>query len=310
MFLTIHYPLSTIHYPLFSVRTPTAVVTDLGTEFGVEVRDNGLSEFRVFQGIVEVATLRDGKPVGQPRKLVEGQAARVFWDEDEDASSPSAKIVVAGRADSRGFVRALPAPVFCTHQLAQTGEFTAAKDDLINAGQPTLAKIELTSGEAKYGSGVPNLNDGDVYHGVPCDLSRTTLYPSDGAVVTVTFNTVLHPRGYDIKSIVSLTGSWGKVGGGWQDRSSQKFDVAYSTVDNLDVFIPLRCDKGATVNRVSHTWRELQATLACRAKNATIAGGVAKLRFVFHNTASTHPESLYREIDVFGSPTEDYDGDP
>ena len=34
-------PHPTIHYPLFSVRTPTAVVTDLGTEFGVEVDEAG-----------------------------------------------------------------------------------------------------------------------------------------------------------------------------------------------------------------------------------------------------------------------------
>ena len=31
------HSLSTIHYPLFTIRTPTAIVTDLGTEFGVEV---------------------------------------------------------------------------------------------------------------------------------------------------------------------------------------------------------------------------------------------------------------------------------
>ena len=30
-------PLSTLHSPLFTIRTPTATVTDLGTEFGVEV---------------------------------------------------------------------------------------------------------------------------------------------------------------------------------------------------------------------------------------------------------------------------------
>ncbi len=295
-----HYPLSTTHYPLFSVRTPTALITDLGTEFGVEVSEDGLSEFRVFQGAVEVAALRNGKAVGQPRKLVEGQAARVFWDGDGDASSPNARIVVAGRTDSRGFVRALPAPVFCTHQLGLVGEFTAAKDDLMGAGQPTLAKIELNSGKTMYASSVLQLNDGDVYHEWKNTKTTTTFNPFDGAVVTVTLNTDLHPRGYDIRSIVSLTGSGDRRG---QDRSSQKFDVAYSSVDDPDVFIPLRCDKGATVNRVSHGWQELQATLACRAEDAPIARGVAKLRFVFHDTDSKDPESMYREIDVFGSPT-------
>ncbi|MCD4728854.1 MAG: FecR family protein, partial [Pirellulales bacterium] len=287
----------------FSVRTPTAVVTDLGTEFAAEVREDGLSEFRVFQGAVEVAALRDGKAVGQPRKLVEGQAARVFWDEDGDASSPSAKIVVTGHADSRGFVRALPAPVFCTHQLAQTGEFAVAKDDLIDAGQPTLSKIELNSGKAGWGSNVLKLNDGDVYGELNYSSTEHTFNPFDGAVVTVTLNIDLHPRGYDVRSIVSLTGSAGGRDRGQQDRSSQKYDVAYSSVDDPDVFIPLRCDKGATVNRIAHGWRELQATLACRAEDAPIARGVAKLRFVFHDTASKDPESMYREIDVFGSPS-------
>ena len=49
------YPLSTIHYPLFAVRTPTATVTDLGTEFGVEVGKDS-SDVCVFAGAVELAT--------------------------------------------------------------------------------------------------------------------------------------------------------------------------------------------------------------------------------------------------------------
>ena len=47
-------PLSTTHYPLFSVRTPTALVTDLGTEFGVEIDGSGVSRAYVFQGKVEL----------------------------------------------------------------------------------------------------------------------------------------------------------------------------------------------------------------------------------------------------------------
>ena len=38
----------------FSVRTPTAIVTDLGTEFGVEVSENGNTTSHVFQGRVVV----------------------------------------------------------------------------------------------------------------------------------------------------------------------------------------------------------------------------------------------------------------
>ena len=40
--------------PLFSVTTPTAIVTDLGTEFGVEVNENGDTTSHVFRGSVKV----------------------------------------------------------------------------------------------------------------------------------------------------------------------------------------------------------------------------------------------------------------
>ncbi|NLF09896.1 MAG: hypothetical protein GX594_18240 [Pirellulaceae bacterium] len=43
-----------IHSPLFTVRTPTAVVTDLGTEFGVEVAINGDTTSHVFEGTVVI----------------------------------------------------------------------------------------------------------------------------------------------------------------------------------------------------------------------------------------------------------------
>jgi hypothetical protein len=38
----------------FVIATPTALVTDLGTEFGVEVDDNGCTSSHVFRGLVEI----------------------------------------------------------------------------------------------------------------------------------------------------------------------------------------------------------------------------------------------------------------
>jgi hypothetical protein len=43
--------------PLFTIRTPTAFVTDLGTEFGVEVGAKGQTTSHVFRGSVEVRTI-------------------------------------------------------------------------------------------------------------------------------------------------------------------------------------------------------------------------------------------------------------
>jgi hypothetical protein len=40
----------------FAVRTPTAIVTDLGTEFGIEVHENHASDVYVISGKVDVAT--------------------------------------------------------------------------------------------------------------------------------------------------------------------------------------------------------------------------------------------------------------
>ena len=70
-------PLSTLRSPLFTIATPAAVVTDLGTEFGVEVAEDGTTESHVIQGKVDV-----GIPTSSGGSLVhttvsEGNAIRV-----------------------------------------------------------------------------------------------------------------------------------------------------------------------------------------------------------------------------------------
>ncbi len=52
-----HRSLSTLHSPLFTITTPTAIVTDLGTEFGVEVDDRGITTSHVFRGLVRVENI-------------------------------------------------------------------------------------------------------------------------------------------------------------------------------------------------------------------------------------------------------------
>ncbi|MEI6659279.1 MAG: FecR family protein [Planctomycetota bacterium] len=72
---------ATLHKPRasFAIQTPTAVVTDRGTQFGVEVNERGATDVRVFQGLVELAAagLADGSPVLQ---LAAGQAGEVDTD--------------------------------------------------------------------------------------------------------------------------------------------------------------------------------------------------------------------------------------
>jgi ferric-dicitrate binding protein FerR (iron transport regulator) len=45
----------------FTVETPTAVLNDLGTEFGVNVRDAGTSDVQVFHGVVDVRHRASGR---------------------------------------------------------------------------------------------------------------------------------------------------------------------------------------------------------------------------------------------------------
>ena len=64
--------------PLFCVRTPTATITDLGTEFGVAVDENGRVETQVFEGVVRVVAKRDNGQLGASRDLHRGEI--VFID--------------------------------------------------------------------------------------------------------------------------------------------------------------------------------------------------------------------------------------
>lgn len=61
----------------FVVRTPAATVTDLGTEFGVQVLEDGQTELHVLQGSVEAA-FGDAEGIGHQRiKVAAGEAVRL-----------------------------------------------------------------------------------------------------------------------------------------------------------------------------------------------------------------------------------------
>jgi hypothetical protein len=87
----------------FIVRTPTATVTDLGTEFGVEVNKHGDTTSHVFRGSVKVqATDAHQKPGGAAKVLRENESARVEWRDGRRA------IVLVAPPRATEFVRAIP----------------------------------------------------------------------------------------------------------------------------------------------------------------------------------------------------------
>ncbi len=72
-------PQSLIPNPSFTVRTPSATVTDLGTEFGVEVHPSGATSAYVFQGAIELKSLvKNSKAV----RLVANESAQVDSSDD------------------------------------------------------------------------------------------------------------------------------------------------------------------------------------------------------------------------------------
>ena len=85
---------------LFAVRTPTAVVTDLGTEFGIEVSKDGVTRSHVFRGVVEVKTISLN---GKPQETVRLTADESVQVERVRADQPAKIVRVA--TESTVFVR-------------------------------------------------------------------------------------------------------------------------------------------------------------------------------------------------------------
>ncbi|MBU4270613.1 MAG: NPCBM/NEW2 domain-containing protein, partial [Planctomycetes bacterium] len=126
---TSHQPLATnsnpqslIPNPLFSVRTPTAIVTDLGTEFGVEVSGEGATESRVFRGSVKVQVVGDGLPSPSGRGAGgEGSGQVVVLRANESArvdGGDEPRITVLGAsAKTADFTRRIPKVTYKTLDL-------------------------------------------------------------------------------------------------------------------------------------------------------------------------------------------------
>ena len=91
-----------------AIRTPLATVTDLGTEFGVEVDERGATISRVFRGAVRLQVASSDDQMGvATRILQENESVRV-----ETPAAPMAggeKVSVTSLpALPDGFVREIP----------------------------------------------------------------------------------------------------------------------------------------------------------------------------------------------------------
>jgi hypothetical protein len=86
-----------------TIRTPTATITDLGTEFGVEVSSAGVTETQVFVGKVAVALAGKEKTADRQRHIIRaGQLAHI-----EGNKVVSSNVAHGGLSENR-FLRKLP----------------------------------------------------------------------------------------------------------------------------------------------------------------------------------------------------------
>jgi len=93
-------PRSEVH---LTIKTPQATITDLGTEFGVEVNRQQVTHLHVFEGRVSAATLdAEGKTAQQQTVLV---------DEAVYLRPKTGAIEPASTADADRFVRHVPIPM-------------------------------------------------------------------------------------------------------------------------------------------------------------------------------------------------------
>lgn len=128
----------------FVIRTPTAIITDLGTEFGVEVNRSGNTSTHVYRGNVELRALSsDGSATNAVRVLHANESARV---EKGPAGDPAAAIVDAVVASDR-FVRTLPVQR-TVKNLRVLAHFRLGEDDPNAMTGATVAEASADHGRA------------------------------------------------------------------------------------------------------------------------------------------------------------------
>lgn len=72
----------------FEIRTPVAVAAVRGTEFTVEINDDGQTVTQVLEGVVAVTPLRADKPVGRETLVQKGESVSVSEEDGETLLRP------------------------------------------------------------------------------------------------------------------------------------------------------------------------------------------------------------------------------
>ena len=182
-------PTSSILLPTssFVVNTPTATVTDLGTEFGVDVDKQGTTDSLVFVGSVKVHTVvGDGQKQASELTLIENQSARV------ERQGGKQYVVRRAAVKPDGFVR----PDQIQEWLAMAREAAAKRKMEAEKPKEPPPVRELTLDLADIVCG-GNGTHGRLGHGInqesgcPEDQPSPSIRRSDGKFHPVTWNSLI-----------------------------------------------------------------------------------------------------------------------
>jgi hypothetical protein len=200
-------PLATLPPSLvFVVRTPTATVTDLGTEFGVAVDESGQTESHVFRGRVLLAAVdSSGRRQGRNITLTANESARVEKaGAGEGFVARRTKITVQAASFVRGDqfaarakeARELPLKPFrnwqaFSDQLRKRGDLLAYYDFQRDRGDPRDGDgYELLRNRAGTGSKFDGRLVGSIKMGMargrfPGKDALQFTYPGDGVRINI-----------------------------------------------------------------------------------------------------------------------------
>lgn len=178
------------------------------------------------------------------------------------------------------------AAVTATAVTGANNTFTVSTTDLADTSQGGSTSF---TGTANYSSSAAKVIDGRIYNGFGTGNTEDTLTPSVGN--TLTLNLATFALGWDISSIVVLTG----VGNLQSGRSDHSYTIALST-DGTTFGTPFINVNNTTISAAGGG--EVRMTIADN-PSVPLGTGIKAVRFVFGN-AWDYSENMYREIDVLG----------
>ena len=262
----------------FKVNTPDLILTDLGTEFGIISERNFLDEVHVFDGKVEVRN-RSGL---QHKELLQAGQARYAGPAGRWQETPIRRDHFLDELPTQEIeLGVVAAEDFSTTPLAYADD--VSDSDLLHGLTP------VTTGWGARGNTHDPKQLTDGIHGVfPKDSAYTTV----GATAEYHLGTGAKGLGYDITSIQSIAAE-GHQGFGNQAWTMEVKPVGgdYRILHTVNLQ-PWPSGVGAT-------------KVVLTDKSGVLASGIESIKVTAgHIAGSAHNAFKWRELDVFGVPTD------